>query len=184
MEERNIPDFKWWFENNLCICRYPMIKEITDGIYKDYDIFINVSDEHWLGYNQLILKNGKLGYWFPMGEIVKDMGLVSIYGSLSVLYEAYQENKKVVLHCQAGRNRSPMIGECLYFMVNGDFLEPTLETILEINCKKGYLPELHKMISFLKYTKEALDNKDKFLGGIYDWILEQSFGDKTALKKK
>jgi hypothetical protein len=54
---------------------------------------------------------GKLNYYFPMGESGELMGLNSIFGALQVLHQIYTWNPewKVLLHCQAGKNRSPTI---------------------------------------------------------------------------
>lgn len=137
-------------------------------------MIINVSDDFYLGNSEEILNEGKLNYYFPMGENVKDMGLSSMFGALQVLYEIYKWDPewKVLLHCSAGINRSPTVKDAFYYMMVGDHLTPSCRLIH--NCNKNNLPELSKMEIFLNKCKEAFDNSDQFLGGKYDWIMKES----------
>ena len=77
-----------------------------------------------LGNSEEIMKDGKLNYYFPMGESGELMGLNSIYGALQVLHSIYTWNTKwkVLLHCQAGKNRSPTILAAFYYMMTGEHL--------------------------------------------------------------
>jgi hypothetical protein len=42
------------------------------------------------------------------------------------------------------------------------------------NIEKNHLPELPKMELFLMKCKEAFDHPEKFLGGIFDWVMVES----------
>lgn len=177
-------NFNDWYQNKLIVTGYPVITEVTaeKGKYKDYDVFINVSDEFHMDYVNEFWKIGKQNHWFPMGERHHDIGLSSIFGTLWVMHQAYERNLSVFLHCHAGINRSQTVRACFHYMMKGEHL-PTEKTgrfikadnMLEYNCQYGHLPELPKMELWLNNCKEAFDNPDKFIGGMYDWTLKQAY---------
>ncbi len=176
-------NFKSWFEQNLIVDRFPVSKEIA-GKYNDCQVIINVSDEFYLGNSEEIIKLGKLNYYFPMGESGESMGLSSMFGALQLLHSIYTWNPewKVLLHCQAGKNRSPTIKSAFYFMMLSEHEPDTFNennvlirnNRLLDNCKRNHLPELQKMELFLNKCKFAFNNPHAFLGGMYDWTLSES----------
>lgn len=175
--------FSEWYAHKLKVAGYPVLTEVTaeKGKYKEFDVFINVSDEYWMDYVNDFWKLGKQNHWFPMGEMHNDIGLVSIYGALWVMYQAYERNLSVLLHCHAGINRSQTVRACFHYMMSGEHLPIEKEgrfikadNMLEYNCQGCHLPELSKMELWLQACKEAFDNPEKFLGGMYDWTLRKS----------
>lgn len=177
--------FRDWYHKRLIVVGYPSILEIINegGKFKAFDIIINVSDEFYLDYAEKVISNGKHNYWFPMGESNRDMGLSSIYGAMQVMHQAFQANKTVLVHCHEGRNRSQTIRACFHYMMTGKHLKlPTPEACgnvatgnkLESNCYLNHLPPMDHMESWLLKCKEAFDNLDKFIGGMYDWTIENS----------
>jgi hypothetical protein len=178
-------NIKIWIDENIIVDRFPVSQEIKKkGKHKDCKVIINVSDEFYLGNSEEIMKEGKLNYYFPMGESGELMGLNSIFGALQVLYNIYKLNPKwkVLLHCQAGKNRSPTIKSAFYYMMIGEH-EPDVLNDKDIllrnnrmldNCKREHLPSLDKMELFLSKCKEAFDNSEKFFGGMFDWIMVES----------
>lgn len=163
--------------------RFPSIYETaTNGKHSDCHVIINVSDEFYLVNSEKLLQQGKLNYYFPMGESVDSMGLNSIFGALQVLHSIFTFNDdwKVLIHCQAGANRSPTIKQAFYYMMLSEHLfinngqNDEKNNRLLINIQKGHLPELPKMELFLKKCREAFDHPEKFLGGMFDWVMYES----------
>lgn len=177
INEKPIP-FKDWYKEKLKVTRYPVLNEIKEpnGIYKDVQVFINVSDEYWMEYSNKFWESGKQNHWFPLGENAKDMGLNSIFGALQVMYLSFIRNYSTLIHCHAGINRSQTVKACFHYMMTGEH-SPEDETkninMLKHNADK-HLPSISKMEAWLKACKEAFDNPDKFLGGMYDWTLIES----------
>jgi len=167
-------DMQSFIENNIIVDRFPVSKEIKEGgKYADCQVVINVSDEFYLGNSEEIMKEGKLNYYFPMGESGDLMGMNSIYGALHVLHQIYTWNPdwKVLIHCQAGRNRSPVIKHAFNYMMTGEHIP---ENRLLYNCEKKHLPEIAKMELFLVKCKDAFDHPEKFFGGMFDWVMRES----------
>ncbi len=165
-----------FINENIIVSRFPVSKEIKNGgKYSDCKVIINVSDEFYLGNSEEIMLEGKLSYYFPMGESTDLMGLNSIYGAMHVLYEIYKWNPewKVLVHCQAGRNRSPLIKSAFYYMMVGEHDSIDGNRLIN-NCDWGNLPKLEQTELFLRKCKEAFDNSEKFFGGVFDWVMYES----------
>jgi hypothetical protein len=174
-----------FIKENIIVGRFLSSKDIKpSGKYEDFQVVINVSDEFFLGNSEEIMQQGKLNYYFPMGEDGDSMGLNSIYGALNVLHQicTYNPEWKVLIHCQAGKNRSPTIKSAFYYMMFGEHEPDVLNengvlirnNRMIDNCKRGYLPELEKMELFLTKCKIAFDNPEKFFGGMFDWAMVES----------
>jgi hypothetical protein len=174
-----------FIKENIIVDRFPPAVTLqAGGTHHDVNVVINVSDQFYLGNSEDIMLLGKMNFYFPMGEEVEDMGLNSMYGALQVLHQIYTYNPewKILIHCQAGKNRSPTLRSAFYYMMIGEH-EPDLKNEEDVlirnnrlldNCKRGHLPELEKMEAFLIKCKEAFDHPEKFLGGQYDWCMHKS----------
>lgn len=161
--------FKDWFSEKLTIGGFPFINTNQGFTLSDFDIIINVSDEYYPEHQIN-------GFWFPMNEAKKDVGLNSIYGAMLILHNAEKENKLVYLHCHAGVNRSRAVQAAYYYMRTGQQL--MVDTNGFINrlcamCNRGYLPPKDEMESFLsllgRYLGGDLQN-NKIMGGLLDTI--------------
>jgi len=114
-------NFLDWFNTKLSVERYPLPTQLMEN-KNDIDYVINVSDE----YIEPCLRSCELAriryFWFPLSEITP-MGLNSIYGALQILWIAESQNKKVLLHCHAGANRSVTVAECYYYLRTKTYLK-------------------------------------------------------------
>ncbi len=174
-------NFTEWFKNNLKVDRFPVYNEIhhPNAIHADVDVFINVSDELYFDFANAIVKLGKQHYYFPMGEMSEDMGISSLYGALEVLYNSYLRDRRVLLHCQAGRNRSPTVQCAFYYMMTGEHIAEEIteggiylkSNQLFYNAGK-YLPNLIWLELWLQKCRLVFEETEKFLGGKYDFTIE------------
>jgi hypothetical protein len=159
--------FKEWFEKKLTVGGFPYkVNQRFEA--KDYDIVINVSDEWYLVYEQMIRECFTSHYWFPMNESKKDIGLNSIYGAMVILRFAENRNLSVYLHCHAGVNRSEIVRAAYYFMRTNKQIETQQGTYINklvAACSRGYLPPKAEMESFLGHVASNIKNMQ---GGILD----------------
>lgn len=171
-----------FINENIIVDRFPVSREIKEsGKHADCKVVINVSDEFYLGNSEEIMKQGILSYYLPMGESGDLMGMNSIYGAMQILHQIYQWNPewKVLIHCQAGRNRSPTIKSAFHFMMLGyhekdKTKEGGRNNRLLDNCERKRLPSLEKTEMFLIKCKIAFDDPGKFFGGMFDWAMNES----------
>lgn len=172
--------FVKWFNEKLKVDRFPVFTEIqASGKHADVDVIINVSDDLYIDYVQEMVRLGKQHYYFPMGELSEDMGLSSLYGALEVLFQSFLKDSRVLLHCQAGRNRSPMVQCAFYFMMTGEHITEEYSeggiilksNQLMYNAGK-HLPHLEWIEEWLKNCLHSFNNAEKFLGGKYDFCRE------------
>jgi len=182
--ENKTPDIQTWLAEKLKVTRYPVLTEITapEGKWKDYVVFLNVSDEFYMDYVLELSKTGRQHFWFPMGECETDMGLSSLFGALQVLYNCWERDMSVLLHCHAGINRSPTTLAAFFFMMTGKHIEEQYSpggkilirsNMLIPNCGK-HLPSIEKMDLWLTACKKAFDEPHRFLGGMFDWTLREA----------
>jgi hypothetical protein len=169
--EKQPPEFETYFSEKVKVVGYPMIGELQKGMYRDFQVIINVCDEYYADYGLAVMSSGKEYNWFPMCEFNKDMGIVSIYGALTVLYQSWKRDKRVLLHCHAGANRSPTVQACFYFMMTGKHMIARSTNMLSHNLNK-HLPDREYMEAFLQRCKEAFDYSDKYIGGMLDWVID------------
>lgn len=170
--------FEDWFNNKLKAVQYPKISDF-ETIYKNIDYLINVSDEYKPEIHDICLSKNIKYFYFPLNECTDNMGLNSIYGAMQIMFIAEQENKKVIINCHAGSNRSVTILECYYYLRTKKYTvtkkidkklaldiesmftfeseEDRLESRrisgnsrLQNNIEFGHLPAKHKMEQFLK----------------------------------
>lgn len=151
--------FKDWFDNKLLVGAFPYTQ---NNFFKPkhFDIVINVSDEFYSEYHDLIVMGKLHNFWFPMNECKRDIGLNSIYGAMIILYNAELKQKRVYLHCHAGVNRSRIIEACYYYMRTGKQLETNTNGFINrlcASCTRGYLPPLSEMQNFLRLLGKYLE---------------------------
>ncbi len=175
--------FTQWFNEKLKVDRFPVLKELQDeGKHADVEVVINVSDEFYFEYVNEIMKLGKQHYYFPMGERSLDMGLASLYGALEVLYYAYQNDRKVLLHCQAGLNRSPTVQCAMYYMITGNHIAENvtkggifLKSNRLFDNSGIHLPNLWWLEEWLMNCRIVHQTPDRFpFGGKYDFTISKT----------
>jgi hypothetical protein len=151
-----------WYDKKLQIGPKPDSNKLKN-ILETHDIIINVCDFPFYDNMEEVIKKGKKYFWFPMNEISGDIGINSIYGALSALYYAFENDKSVYLHCFSGKNRSRVVEASLYFMFVDEHLNQVSRSNknrIYSNVKKNRLPELMKYESFLKTCYQIFSSKE------------------------
>lgn len=71
-----------------------------------FDIFMNVSDSVQYSLDKEKPRGDTVFLWYPLREL-ECWGYEPFFWSKKVLDSAYEDDKKVYMHCHAGVNRSP-----------------------------------------------------------------------------
>ena len=144
--------FHVWYNTKLKVGYMPTFEDNIPEYIKDYNTIINVSDFSDFEYVEKVIGLNKKYFWFPMNEVTGDMGINSIYGSLNILYQSFQRNESVYLHCFLGKNRSRVIEASFYYMMTGEHLtqiSKSHQNRIFSNSSRGHLPEVSKFELFL-----------------------------------
>lgn len=182
--------YREWEESKLVVGRFPTPGEISKS---NFDVIINVSDEYISSCHDAASSVNKKYYWFPMNEATSDIGLNSLFGALQILWICEKENKRVLLHCHAGANRSPTVRDAFFYLRNGrhrprenkNSPKDELDTWLGIttdsnnnrlldNIEFGHLPSIRKLESFLKLLHIQFSKEETTKGGALDWSKAKS----------
>jgi hypothetical protein len=168
----DMTNFSKWFEEKLIVEQYPNCERA-----KEFDIILNVSDEFFLQDVQDAQRDGKLWLWCPLGEIPGAMQYSSIFAALTILRQAEEQNLKVLLHCAAGRNRSPSV-RAMYFRLRtgadvADGYWNGHVNAMYRNISNEVLPPKEKLFMFLEKVKYAMEHPQQFFGGTFDWIVDE-----------
>ena len=170
MTSKNNTNFEKWFHKNIKIRSYPNLLDLSNKyIIGDVDIVINVSDIMKPDIYTKIKEKGIEYFWFPMNESSKDIGINSIFGACTILFNAEKENKNVLLHCKGGNNRSQTLAQAYYFLrtqkhIITDYKD--FDNQLIYNAENEHLPAIEKMEMFL--TELYLKLKTEQKGGELD----------------
>jgi protein tyrosine phosphatase (PTP) superfamily phosphohydrolase (DUF442 family) len=164
-------DFKIWFENKLSISGYPNVTRLANVQPKPFDVMINVSDEFYFKHSEALSEKGFIWYWFPLAQKSKDMGMISIFGALQVLYKCYNADKSVLLHCRKGSNRSQVVKAAFYYLITETHLSK--RNMLLYNCQTKHLPEKEQVEKWLLRCKQAFVKQHLFKGNMLDWTFKE-----------
>ncbi len=155
----------------MSISGYPNVARLSNVQPKPFDVMINVSDEFYFIHAEALSDKGFIWYWFPLAQKSKDMGMISIFGALQVLYKCFNADKSVLLHCRKGSNRIQVVKEALYYMFTETHLEN--RNMLLYNCRTNHLPPLEEVEKWLLRCKVAFVNQSKFKGTMLDWSFKE-----------
>jgi hypothetical protein len=115
-----------------------------DVIKEHYCAVINVSDSPCATFDYQ--RAGMPSFWFPINEMAK-WTHAPFYGALKVVNEYYEGNKKVLIHCHAGANRSPCIAFAILLTKGYTWQEAEeslnyerLYWVFQRNIKRGHIP--------------------------------------------
>jgi protein-tyrosine phosphatase len=160
----------------ITVSRHPAVYLDKDATgyepLKNYDVIINVSDHLDAGLSSWLCANAIEHYWLPFGESY-GMPLENIFAAMQILWRAESEQKKVLVHCMAGRNRSWMISDCYRYMMTGEYDETSA---MMLNVKDSQLPGIYRLELFLQKCLEVFNNPEVAGGALIDWVKKETLG--------
>ena len=139
---------------------------------RGYDVVINVSDHLDAALSTWLCSHGIEHYWLPLGESF-GMPLENIYAALLILWRAEKGQRKVLLHCMAGRNRSRMIYDCYRYMMTGEYDE---SSAMMLNVNDSQLPGIYRLEIFLQKCLGVFNNPTIADGARIAWVKKETFG--------
>jgi protein tyrosine phosphatase len=161
--------------NNIVVASAPMMDGLTLDVAKKYDHFVNVSASEFEmnSYNKQLQAQF---HWFPLSEA----GFVSfetLYGFIKTMDKIYTPENQIIVHCEAGCNRSPTM-TYLWLLQK----EKTLQNVgkyvpdkknwrqkIEGNINNGFIPS----IKDLKYFNKLMRNGTSLENVCLDEYLEK-----------
>ena len=103
---------------------------------------------------------------------------------MTVLWHAEKDNRKVFMHCMAGRNRSVTVVDCYYFLRMSEHRKdksPDVEygrlknNQLLLNIQDNQLPGIFRMELFLERCCELFNDSSLADNASIDWLKKESF---------
>ncbi len=82
-------------------------------------------------------------YHFPLKEDISDIGWGNIIQAVKVVLVQVERGNPILVHCEGGNNRSPLIVEAAYFAIYGEQYNDEYKgsgNHLLYNCDNGYIP--------------------------------------------
>ncbi len=137
---------------NLTVRPFPTMADLNNPwIFGGVQVIINVSGHDYSDeIKQLLSAKGIELYWFPLVEEGPNMGIDNIIRAVHVLQECYQENRKVILHCTCGNNRSRTVAEVFHYVKTGGHFDDEYKGYanhLLYNIGEGHLPVMDEIMA-------------------------------------
>lgn len=144
--------FEDWFNTKFNVSNV----DITNHLHST-DIVINVSDEYSLDHHRACKSRAIDYFWFPLVE--KHQNSANILAALQILKDAEKKNRKVLIHCRSGRNRSVSIKQAYYYYRTGDFIKESInkQDRLNENMCNGTFPPIRKFLTMIRTFKRTGD---------------------------
>lgn len=145
---------------------FPSILDVENPwIFGKTGVVINVS-EHEDQRVINIYKKKKINYYhFPLNEESENMGWENILKAVSVLLNCVHNQIPAIVHCIGGNNRSPLIVECLYFVLYQEHLPDEYKGCfnhLFYNLSNGHIPFILKEVEHLLSQLSNAITQDSF----------------------
>jgi len=136
--------------SNITVRPFPTVSDLNNPwIIGGIQVIINVSGHDYTDEVKKILSDkGIDSFWFPLVEEGPDMGINNIIKAVKVLQQCDAQEKKVLLHCTCGNNRSRTVAEFFYFLKTGEQFKDEYkgyQNHLIYNIAEGHLPSAELM---------------------------------------
>ncbi len=157
-------NFEEWFKNNLIVCSADKVKENIpyQSIHSvGVGLVINVSSKFFEDV-YITCSNKNIPYfWFPMSE--KSENNINILAVIEVIKQIHHSNKRIIIHCEAGKNRSVTMAQIYYYYKTGKFMDKKDvvqkfgQDRLDENLKRGSVPVLRKFMKMITGFRRLKD---------------------------
>jgi len=174
-------DIDVWFNEYVMVISHPAIYDHDDKLH-DVDIVINVSDYFDMKFNMMLLSRCIQSFWFPVGEAF-GFPLENIYAAMLIMWHAEKKQKKLLLHCMSGKNRSIAVADCYYYLRVGRHRPDNSKNIiygrskpnqLLENIRDNQLPGVYRMEVFLDKCREVFERPEVAEMAYVDWVKRNS----------
>lgn len=133
---------------------YPTVRALDNPyIWGGVSLSVNVSEKPYSAELVKAMKEKGIEWIHcPVSEEPGQKWLESLLTAVAKMLVAYEDGKKIVVHCDFGNNRSRSFVEALYFAIRCDHLKDEYKgevNHLVYNCKEGHLPELGTLENLL-----------------------------------
>lgn len=130
---------------------------ITD----DLGLVLNLSERKDEDAARFLADRNVAYIWFPLKEEVADMGYRTILEAVREMLEYAENDKRIIVHCDFGNNRSRTVVEAFHFAVTRFHLDDEYkgcQNHLIYNSMSGYLPPITQIEKDLLKIADEMDD--------------------------
>ena len=146
--------------SNIIVSSAPMMDGMELKHAKSIDHFVNVSASEF-EMNSYNKKLQSQFHWFPLPEL-GFWGIPTLYGFIQTMNKIYTPNTNIIVHCEAGSNRSPTRKQCWLLHKEKTLKKAIPHTPKELDYKGRLQPNIDgghiPSINDLKYLNNLIKN--------------------------
>ncbi len=155
-------NFEEWFNTRLFVSSADTVKDRVALTNANIGLIINVSSKPFHEIREHVESNNRQYRWLPLSEKAENnINILAIIEEIS--HFSKSSNRGVVIHCEAGKNRSVTAAQAYYYFKTGRMMEKS-ESIkrfgqdrLDENLKRGSVPVLRKFMKMITGFRRSKD---------------------------
>lgn len=116
--------------------------------------------------------------WFPLKEEAADMGYRAILEAVREMIYYAEQDKRIIVHCNFGNNRSRTVVEAFHFAIMRNHLDDEYkgcQNHLIYNSKSGHLPPMSQIEEDLIRIADDMDDEQEEVNDIWARLHKSAF---------
>ncbi|MBR2064490.1 MAG: dual specificity protein phosphatase family protein [Bacteroidales bacterium] len=147
---------------------------ITD----DLGLVLNLSERKDEDAARFLADRDVAYIWFPLTEEAADMGYRAILEAVREMIDYAEKDKRIIVHCDFGNNRSRTVIEAFHFAIMRYHLDDEykgFQNHLIYNSKSGHLPPMNQIEEDLIRIADDMDDEQVEVNDIWARLHKSAF---------